>query len=263
MTSDTELRFPDQSLPLGRASDPTEMNGELLTIESEGGAISATQGIATYTAIGFCHVRQPLESCFNQCAATSCTSTMEEQPAVTLPANRAFSNSWVKVSLSPLGGYGVFAAVDIPRDTHILVEQPIIWMKNPCRFGFTACSMGKKEVDQLRIVYSFIAGGGNACFAIASNFNHACESMRNTGYRWDPTRKVMTYTVLEAVSTGEELLISYGLCRELLRQRFGFLCQCGGCDGHSGWTIPSDVFDNVHTESLLRPATPTISQRGS
>lgn len=99
------------------------------------------EGIETSTAIGLCRIHQPIESCFDQrsaaapCAAGSTTTsttegTSEAQQSNSLAANRSFSNAWIRVASSPLGGYGVFAAVDIPKDTHILVERPMIWIKN-------------------------------------------------------------------------------------------------------------------------------------
>lgn len=58
-----------------------------------------------------------------------CPNTQLAQLAVNLPPNRTFSNKWFTVKLSPLGGFGVFAKVHIPRHTHILLEQPFFTLK--------------------------------------------------------------------------------------------------------------------------------------
>lgn len=80
-------------------------------------------------------------------------------------------------------------------------------------------------------------GGGEAIFAIASNFNHACRMKRNTQYHWDPWRQVMVFTTDSHINKGEELVISYGEGRMVLQEKFGFLCNCGTCEGPMSWTV--------------------------
>lgn len=46
-----------------------------------------------------------------------------------LPPNRTFSNRWFKVAKSPTSGFGMFAIVDIPASTHILLEHPFLTIK--------------------------------------------------------------------------------------------------------------------------------------
>lgn len=84
-------------------------------------------------------------------------------------------------------------------------------------------------------------GGGECILAIASNFNHACHGKRNTQYHWDQSRRIMVFTTDSHVAAGEELLISYGEGRMVLQEKFGFLCNCGACDGLRGWTIDAFV----------------------
>lgn len=80
---------------------------------------------------------------------------------------------------------------------------------------------------------SFEVGSGpGALFAIASNFNHACHDMRSVQYHYDRERRVMVFTTDRDVSRGEELLISYdNRNNRKLWNLYGFVCQCGGCDG--------------------------------
>ena len=66
--------------------------------------------------------------------------------------------------------------------------------------------------------------------AIATNFNHACYSKRNTQYAWDAYREVMTFTAMKDIKKGEEMLISYGSHRCTLYTMYGFICHCGGCE---------------------------------
>lgn len=87
---------------------------------------------------------------------------------------------------------------------------------------------------------SFFLRHSEAVFAIAANFNHACHSQRNTQYRWDGRRGVMTFTATGAIARGEELLISYGQFRDALLEKFGFTCQCGGCESLL-WEVPSQL----------------------
>lgn len=99
--------------------------------------VLATQ---TKTILGLLCLKQPIESCFgkkqqvesaHEGAASSdsgCDTEdhAQEAPLATpLPPNRTYTNQWFAVGKSPLGGFGVFAIVDIPVSTHILMEQPL------------------------------------------------------------------------------------------------------------------------------------------
>lgn len=67
--------------------------------------------------------------------------------------------------------------------------------------------------------------------------------MRNTQYRWDAGRQVMTFTTTKAIAKGEEIFISYGSSRSHIFVNFGFICQCGGCE-HEEWEpVRSDFWD--------------------
>lgn len=98
----------------------------------------------TATIIGVQWVEQPVESCFGQAESVDQDSgyyseaehsigagnkLIQAAASPKLPPNRTFANKWFAVSKSLLGGFGVFAAVDIPKHTHILLEQPFLVIK--------------------------------------------------------------------------------------------------------------------------------------
>jgi hypothetical protein len=71
---------------------------------------------------------------------------------------------------------------------------------------------------------------GIALFGIASRFNHACVSVRNTKYVFDNKRNVLTLTICkDTVPAGSELFVSYGGDTKQIFRTFGFRCNCGGC----------------------------------
>lgn len=81
---------------------------------------------------------------------------------------------------------------------------------------------------------SFNIGGGTAVFPIAARFNHKCSSMSNIDFDYDRRAGLMVFTVkAETVAAGEELTLSYGGNPRTLHERYGFFCQCGGCEGWS------------------------------
>lgn len=123
--------------------------------------------IRTRTSIGYHHVSQPIETCLRREEAkknaddSGCdteaaeveladkligmttekateqiieqpTTQIVEQPTkklASLPPNRTFSNRWFEVAKSPISGFGIFAIVDIPERTHILLEHPFLTIK--------------------------------------------------------------------------------------------------------------------------------------
>lgn len=72
--------------------------------------------------------------------------------------------------------------------------------------------------------------GYNGVFAIASNFNHACRTRRNTKYDWNQREGVITFTTTRDIEKGGELLVSYCDYRHVLKAVYGFVCHCGGCE---------------------------------
>lgn len=69
-------------------------------------------------------------------------------------------------------------------------------------------------------------------FLTAARFNHACSARCNVKYAYDITEDVMTFTIgrRDGVVAGEELTVCYGKDRDMLREQYGFDCQCGACD---------------------------------
>ncbi|CAN8101255.1 unnamed protein product [Discula destructiva] len=225
--------------------------------------------ILTETAYGKRFVRQPVQSCFGcspadvnavQDADLSLGSLFLKPNTITnrfpgtetfntqVPPNRAFSNEWFKIDKSPLGGYGIFALKDIAAYSHILLERPFLrvrscddlqtkyeklgWEEKLVYDGLHGFSEREdNELNKRFNANSFFIPGGAGILAIATNFNHACYLKRNVQYYWDNFRKFMVFTADTDVAEGQELLISYGNVRWRLKQKFGFLCQCGGCEG--------------------------------
>lgn len=89
--------------------------------------------IETQTVVGLQYITQPIESCFGKAveAGTDTNSGYSgSQETDQLPPNRVFSSDWFMVGKSSLGGYGAFAAVDIPGFTHFLLERPFLRLSN-------------------------------------------------------------------------------------------------------------------------------------
>lgn len=58
--------------------------------------------------------------------------------------------------------------------------------------------------------------------------------MSNIDFDYDRRAGLMVFTVkAETVAAGEELTLSYGGNPRTLHERYGFFCQCGGCEGWS------------------------------
>ncbi|KAJ4397448.1 hypothetical protein N0V93_001676 [Gnomoniopsis smithogilvyi] len=222
------------------------------------------KAIETETVFGTRYIRQPVESCFSSLHAALDEATgdyvgqQQSESNVSasnaMPPNRFFSNEWVRVGKSPLGGFGVFALKDMAPCTSVLLEQPFLRLRNYNTLrqkyeklgpvekavydGLHAFSKNQNgELVKRANANCFMFGGGEGIFAIASNFNHACHGKRNTQYHWDPRRRVMVFTTDSHVAEGEELFISYGAGRMLLQERYGFLCSCGSCEGPTGWKL--------------------------
>lgn len=87
-----------------------------------------------------------------------------------------------------------------------------------------------------------MARGYNGVFAIASNFNHACRGQRNTKYEWDEFDQAMTFTATRDIEEGAELLVSYCEYRHVLKDVYGFVCHCGGCEHQE-----IDLFANMRS----------------
>lgn len=114
---------------------------------------SELKAIETMTAVGLRYVPQPVESCF-KVGQTEDNATADDDSgysslygseAVPIPPNRSFSNDWITVRKSSLGGYGIFATKDIPQFTHFLLERPLIQMRGVNRLGEKYSKLGPEE----------------------------------------------------------------------------------------------------------------------
>ncbi|KUI70145.1 SET domain-containing protein 5 [Cytospora mali] len=196
----------------------------------------------TKTIIGPRIIQRPIDTCLG---------TGWNREDGTPPPNRTFTNELVVVSKSPLRGYGIFAAVDIKKHTHILVEKPLFSINGWTQVKSEYSRLNEEEKaifdglvgyhrvykDPVLQKYSAnhfaLVGGHQGILAIASNFNHACHSRRNTQYTWDSRRQVMTFTVMKNIKKGQEILISYADHRSTLYALYGFVCHCGGCENQA------------------------------
>lgn len=89
---------------------------------------SKLSDIETNTVLGIRYVPRPIDSCFGEHKNdVSDDDSGYESFAAKVPPNRIFSNEWISVGRSTLGGYGIFAVKSIPKDTHFLLERPFIF----------------------------------------------------------------------------------------------------------------------------------------
>lgn len=99
-----------------KSSDMDSRAQELaLPVSSTTNSFSADSGIGMETDDDLIEPKKPLP-----------TERREPSPS----PHRTYSNEWIKIAASPLGGYGIFAKVYIPKFTHILLEQPFMSLKN-------------------------------------------------------------------------------------------------------------------------------------
>lgn len=122
------------------------------------------KAIETLTAVGIRYVPQPIESCFEPTIwkngagasdgdSSGCgfgdsgygSSSLHHESARVPPPNRTFANEWIAVRRSPLGGYGIFAARDIPRNTHFLLERPFIHISGYSELATKYDELGEEE----------------------------------------------------------------------------------------------------------------------
>lgn len=118
----------------------------------------------TNTAIGLRYVAQPVESCFSQTSmdaldgdsiSSLTDSGYSSLHEVVTPPNRNFCNEWITVQKSPLGGYGIFAAKDIPRHTHFLLERPFIRISNCAQLAGEYSKLSEEEKLVFDGLYGF------------------------------------------------------------------------------------------------------------
>ncbi|QBZ62585.1 hypothetical protein PoMZ_11468 [Pyricularia oryzae] len=162
-------------------------------------------------------------------------------------------NEYFEIRNTSLGGSGSFSRKDLKRGDVILRESFIIRTNSyTMEAQFESLDvvgrraylclhphwpLNQENLDVMNAIChtnAFNIGGGTAVFPIAARFNHKCSSMSNIDFDYDRRAGLMVFTVkAETVAAGEELTLSYGGNPRTLHERYGFFCQCGGCEGWS------------------------------
>ncbi|KAI6371083.1 hypothetical protein MCOR25_004019 [Pyricularia grisea] len=162
-------------------------------------------------------------------------------------------NEYFEIRNTSLGGSGSFSRKDLKRGDVILREHFIIRTNSyTMEAQFESLDLvgrraylclhphwplNQENLDVMNAIChtnAFNIGGGTAVFPIAARFNHKCSSMSNIDFDYDRRAGLMVFTVkAEEIAAGEELTLSYGGNPRSLHERYGFFCQCGGCEGWS------------------------------
>ena len=153
----------------------------------------------------------------------------------------------------PHKGYGVVAARDIPANTTLFHEEPLLRLtpdghgrydgrygcggdRDRCRallhtLSQHACGKGNAGAGALERVIEtngFVIEGGAATvvFLHISRCNHDCTS--NARFEWDPASSTGAVITKQCISNGTEVTLNYGATgsraerQRYLLQRFGF-----------------------------------------
>lgn len=100
---------------------------------------------STWTILGDCIINRPIDTCLGKDWTGSDGN---------LPPNRTFANELVVVKKSPLQGYGIFAAVDIEKETHILMEQPFFSVRSFRQLRSEYAGLNKEE----KLIFNGLVG---------------------------------------------------------------------------------------------------------
>lgn len=133
--------------------------------------LAKLKAIETNTAIGLRYVAQPVDSCFGEQTSNAKNMDGESQSGsgsgfvdsgyaslhdqLLVPPSRTFRSEWIAVRKSPLGGFGIFAARDIPADTHFLLEQPFISVSRASQLADKYDRLGEEEKLVFDGLYGF------------------------------------------------------------------------------------------------------------
>ncbi|KAI1089885.1 hypothetical protein F5B19DRAFT_465508 [Rostrohypoxylon terebratum] len=157
-----------------------------------------------------------------------------------------YSNQYLEVRKSKLGGYGVFAKTDLKKGQLIHVESPQIIgysdsvnseldkLAPEVREAFMRMHAHKRFPEQepqqaIFLTNAFAIKERSCVYMIASRFNHTCMGTQSVEYHVVKNR-VMEFRMMRDVPAGIELTISYGpLSPQQLYTMWGFRCACGGC----------------------------------
>ncbi|KAG4422440.1 hypothetical protein IFR04_004464 [Cadophora malorum] len=178
--------------------------------------------------------------------------------------------SLIEVRESENKGLGVFALCDIPPQTILLCESPLVTLqddgarvdpldttvnalspeKNKVFFSLSSYSRNKNESLSRSIIYSngysIMNDLATGLFETASRINHSC--VPNSQYTWkESIGKIMFWNRFKLLA-GEEVTVDYGHKKKYLKRIYGFDCTCGGCTD-SGSGARSDGFSSSGSES--------------
>lgn len=82
-------------------------------------------------------IRRPFDTCFGTGWARGDGSLP--------PPHRTYANDFVIVRKSLLHGYGIFAAVDIERKTHVLLEKPFFAIRSWMQLESEYAGLGEEQ----------------------------------------------------------------------------------------------------------------------
>ncbi|KAI2472603.1 SET domain-containing protein [Annulohypoxylon bovei var. microspora] len=174
------------------------------------------------------------------------TAAYGEIPLEHLASPEKYSNQYLEVKKSKLGGNGVFSKIDLKRGQLILAERPTIAacpnslydeldkLAPEVRAAFLRMHSHKRSADQedrqaIFLTNAFVIQEVSCIYLIGARFNHACQYIQSVEYRIAPGR-VIEFRMMNDVPAGTELTISYGpLSPRQLYSMWGFRCACGGC----------------------------------
>ncbi|OTB19497.1 hypothetical protein K445DRAFT_8530 [Daldinia sp. EC12] len=158
----------------------------------------------------------------------------------------SYVNQYIEVRKSRLGGYGVFAKIDLKCGQLILAEQPAL-KANPVTLYQDIAQLapdlqatfyrmhGHKrspEHDKRQAIFltnAFAVKESSFVYFVAAKFNHACGQMRSVKYTITENN-IIELRMAKDVPAGTELTISYGpVSPGNLYTLWGFRCVCGGC----------------------------------
>ena len=175
------------------------------------------------------------------------------------------NNSHFKIlpSFNPDGtsrGLGIFATTDLPQNTSILTETPLLvlpprydenvthstvaTLPSDCRFAFYSLHAHARRPSyslehQICSTNKFQwVNGWVAVFDVISRFNHSCcpnaevewfEQIDGGGYGWGEYKMEVVVLKEGGLMAGDEIFIDYGRRGRDLLDYYGFVCQCVGC----------------------------------
>jgi hypothetical protein len=156
---------------------------------------------------------------------------------------------------SSIGGLGVFTLSPITPGTLLLVETPLLTVREPRTpttvvTGFTHLTPSQQALYltlhaqhpdtpvPTRVVDIFNSnawqtGSSTSLLAHAARFNHAC--VPNATFAWDARSHAATVRAVAPIPTGAEVTLSYTLpyavsaARRAKLAAYGFECACAAC----------------------------------